>query len=978
MTVVTNGLQFYWNSKGGLTGGSLLGNLAPSGQPLGLSLVGGIAQDPADGSLVLNGSSGYLSVNPSSRMPSLGESWTMELLFTPQNISSPFGLFGGSTYGASWVEAGYSDIYQDFYNNGWTSPHGVTIAVPEIRSNSLIHLTYRFNSANKELKILVNNNPVHTEVLSSNITFKANLETLTIGTESRSDDFAPIKFHLMRFYNRSLSDTELLQNFNEQTNVALINNNPSGSMIATGQFTIHDLTDITVSSTPPSNPVVDMMWLDTSVTPNQLKRWNGSTWVMATPSEPGDIGAEDPEGSLAKAFDVLKKQLVSHFNTLDKRVTTTISKSQLVGTPERTSLANAWGTFDFAYENLIEGMNTAVTDGKVTTSEKSTFDSLYTTYITRLNILTQALEAAEKYITESIGGKITTMESSITSNSEAIELRVTRTEAETIANEAVDGISIGGRNLLADSDLGFHNLTLYSSNGGGTRLAITESGVKYSRITTTTNAYFNVAPYTRERVQGETYTLSFDYRTETSAKLYFYPSEHYTNWLLPSSAGVWKRASYTYTQTGETLPANDSTLFGVHSLADTTKPIDLRRMKLERGSKATDWTPAPEDLDEQLGGIIADTEEALDKLEDLADDSKLTATEKSMVKKEWEAIQSEKPTMVQQAAIFELSSSDYTAKYDLLDAYISPLLVDMSSTSDISTNNFSMMFMKYYDARNLLVKNIMDRSKGLIQLAQDDADTANNLLADISSDSKLSPVEKKSVKVEWDIIESEKLELQDQAAAYGVSLTLFTDAYSALETYLGPLLADLNTVSNIDSATFRGKFKAYYDARTALINNIITNLDGEIREEITNLDSAYSASLKTTADGINAEVEKRVTRGDMETYVGTEITATAEAIDLRFTEVNKSMGETGEVINEITAFFEFSAEGLDIGKSDSPLGISISNEQIDFKDNGVTVAYINGQKMYITDMDITSSAIIGLHKVEKYNNNLTLIQWVGD
>jgi len=49
---------------------------------------------------------------------------------------------------------------------------------------------------------------------------------------------------------------------------------------------------VTKSSTAPSNPAVGDLWLDTSVTPNVLKRWNGSTWVKATPTTAGEVGAE--------------------------------------------------------------------------------------------------------------------------------------------------------------------------------------------------------------------------------------------------------------------------------------------------------------------------------------------------------------------------------------------------------------------------------------------------------------------------------------------------------------------------------------------------------------------------------------------------------------------------------------------------------------------------------------------------------------
>lgn len=61
---------------------------------------------------------------------------------------------------------------------------------------------------------------------------------------------------------------------------------------AIAQFTIIDYNDITVGATAPASPSIDQLWLNTSVTPNRLSRWSGSAWVLATPTTPGQVGAE--------------------------------------------------------------------------------------------------------------------------------------------------------------------------------------------------------------------------------------------------------------------------------------------------------------------------------------------------------------------------------------------------------------------------------------------------------------------------------------------------------------------------------------------------------------------------------------------------------------------------------------------------------------------------------------------------------------
>jgi hypothetical protein len=104
--------------------------------------------------------------------------------------------------------------------------------------------------------------------------------------------------------------------------------------------------------------------------------------------------------------------------------------------------------------------------------------------------------------------------------------------------------------------------------------------------------------------------------------------------------------------------------------------------------------------------------------------------------------------------------------------------------------------------------------------AQTSANTANSLLSDIASDSKLTPVEKQSVKLEWDVIVAEKSKIDAQADYYGVSKTAYGSAYSTLNAYISPLLANLGATSNITGTTFRSNFAAYYAARQDVLDAI--------------------------------------------------------------------------------------------------------------------------------------------------------------
>ncbi|AEE95796.1 hypothetical protein [Mahella australiensis] len=55
--------------------------------------------------------------------------------------------------------------------------------------------------------------------------------------------------------------------------------------------------NIAQRATAPAHPVEGDLWIDTSVTPNALKKYNGSTWEKVGAVSPGDIGAVANAGS---------------------------------------------------------------------------------------------------------------------------------------------------------------------------------------------------------------------------------------------------------------------------------------------------------------------------------------------------------------------------------------------------------------------------------------------------------------------------------------------------------------------------------------------------------------------------------------------------------------------------------------------------------------------------------------------------------
>lgn len=190
--------------------------------------------------------------------------------------------------------------------------------------------------------------------------------------------------------------------------------------------------------------------------------------------------------------------------------------------------------------------------------------------------------------------------------------------------------------------------------------------------------------------------------------------------------------------------------------------------------------------------------------------------------------------------------------------------------------------------------------------AQTAADTANSLLADIASDSKLTALEKQSVKTEWDSIILEKPTIVSQATTYSlqtnVATTDFTTAYDALNTYITPLLASLTTTSDIVGTTFRTKFATYYDKRAILL------------KLISDTARTLAVSAQATADNAKGVTDNFTTiNGGLITSntikLGTQVTSVAgiTGVGTAGTDVRIWAGDTYE--NRATAPFRVLQNG---------------------------------------------------------------------
>ena len=141
----------------------------------------------------------------------------------------------------------------------------------------------------------------------------------------------------------------------------------------------------------------------------------------------------------------------------------------------------------------------------------------------------------------------------------------------------------------------------------------------------------------------------------------------------------------------------------------------LYDLKIEKGTQATDWSIAQEDLQADLDIAKSQATLALQELDDIAADNKLTPLEKKTLSKDLNEAFNEVNVLISQANTYGVSYADYNTKYLSLLAYGNPLIANMNTVTDIVRATFVATFNAYYTAKISLLKLITDAAYGKIE-----------------------------------------------------------------------------------------------------------------------------------------------------------------------------------------------------------------------------------------------------------------------
>lgn len=122
--------------------------------------------------------------------------------------------------------------------------------------------------------------------------------------------------------------------------------------------------------------------------------------------------------------------------------------------------------------------------------------------------------------------------------------------------------------------------------------------------------------------------------------------------------------------------------------------------------------------------------------------------------------------------------------------------------------------------------------------------------------------------------------------------------------------------------------------------------------------------IEQTNDSIKLTVSSEIsTNEELQSLISTTYTQLNNTFEFMFKNldaiVNSNDADTRAMFSEINKYIRFVDGDIIIGEIGSPFILKLQNDRISFLENDVEIAYISGNKIHITDANITSSLRIG-------------------
>ena len=278
-----------------------------------------------------------------------------------------------------------------------------------------------------------------------------------------------------------------------------------------------------------------------------------------------------------------------------------ITKAQTRLTNAETAVQKAQSDATTAQGNATTAINNAKTAQEVADDAKA------------------KAEQAHKDLAD-LTNKVSSNTTKIEQNADAIKLQATKI---TETSNKIDNLEIGGRNLLTKAQSNMSNWYNYKPEW----VTIESNGYDSKLIYNTLGGGWEVIYLTLSNLEiGKAYSLGFDYEVPVAYENYsFYkygvyikdstpqsntPTDVLCKYVIPNTVTSKTRGTLTFEATANTMYV----VLNGGEIDDGQTGIyfNFGKWKLEKGNKATDWTTAPEDVDEAINTERTERQSAIE------------------------------------------------------------------------------------------------------------------------------------------------------------------------------------------------------------------------------------------------------------------------------------------------------------------------------------------------------------------------------
>ncbi|ENB4264329.1 hypothetical protein ABHP49_005528, partial [Bacillus cereus] len=342
----------------------------------------------------------------------------------------------------------------------------------------------------------------------------------------------------------------------------------------TKDYMDQNLVDIIEGANPPTTNLKPnkTLWRDISNgKPGILKIWTGTAWETVVPDT----------GPLQQSIKDVKKDIETAKTELNQKV--------------QEAQNQATGQFNEVKESL-QGVSRTISSIE---NKQGEIDKKVTQVEQDSNGFKTSIESLTKKETE-ISNKLNTVEQTVEGTKKTIsdvqqttnDLKKTTTEIKEQAGKISEKLTSVEKNFN-EQEIGVRNLISDTKYWETTQIS---SSSAYGVFKNNLNQIFS-------ELAGETVTFSFDVKIittdKTAGRVQFYgengsPKYTFVRQIFTGITDQFQRVTYT-TKITEQLNNTGQARLEFWGIDAKTTKIIIQNFKLEKGNKATGWTPAPED-----------------------------------------------------------------------------------------------------------------------------------------------------------------------------------------------------------------------------------------------------------------------------------------------------------------------------------------------------------------------------------------------